>query len=149
MTPKERFEKKVRKLISKCWEWTGAVFSNGYGAFRFNGKAINAHRAAFMIYRGAIPAEMQVCHSCDNTLCVNPSHLWLGTRADNMRDMVKKNRHFSPNQRGENHSHAKLTNADVVEIRSIGSSITQRMIARKFNVSQRTIWSVLHHQLWQ
>ena len=76
--------------IGPCWEWTGCVNPGGYGHLCFNGKRKLAHRLAWEITNGTIPAGMCVCHACDNRKCVRIDHLWLGTRAENARDMCDK-----------------------------------------------------------
>lgn len=87
----ERFFQKVNKTNS-CWLWTGALNSRGYGSMGVAGKAISAHRLSYTWFKGEIPEGMIVCHSCDVPSCVNPDHLWVGSYADNMNDMVNKNR---------------------------------------------------------
>lgn len=150
MTPKQRFEEKVGRPTSKgCWPWIGARLTTNYGAFRLGGKTVPANRAAYMIYRGEIPKGMYVCHTCDDRGCVNPKHLWLGTPRENVIDMVKKGRCKITRLTGSRHPQAKLKEADIPKIKKLKSrGMTERKIAKLFEVSQRTIWGVLHRQVW-
>lgn len=85
-----RFFDKVNKT-NNCWEWSGTN-NYRYGLLRTCGKMVRAHRISWEIHFGTIPAGLHVLHKCDNTLCVNPDHLFLGTHFDNMQDMAKKGR---------------------------------------------------------
>jgi|SRR6185312_13275164 len=75
----------------ECWEWTGALNSDGYGAF-WHGRNVNSHVLAYEIFKGTIPRDMHVLHGCDNRRCCNPEHLRLGTHAENMKDKVVRGR---------------------------------------------------------
>ncbi len=82
-----------------CWLWTGARRRDGYGTIWFNGRPEAVHRVAWMLSNGPIPDGLFVCHTCDNPPCCRPSHLFLGTPADNTRDSVTKGRHVNPPNR--------------------------------------------------
>lgn len=144
----DRFWRKVSKGTS-CWIWTAARRVSGYGAFAWTRTyIINAHRAAFMLSQGitVLPAGMDVCHTCDNRLCVNPEHLFLGTRADNMRDAAKKRRTCC----GENRPNAKLTEDAVRTIRRAhAEGVSFSVLARRFGVNPYQIWAAFHRRSWK
>lgn len=149
--PIERFMDYVSpEPNSGCWLWLGSWDSRpgkGYGYF-FLEKLMGAHRASWMLFRGPIPEGQEACHKCDNPACVNPDHLFLGTRKENVHDSIRKGRHVGGPKfsafmmpialRGEAHGRARLTNADVLAIRQ--SPAKQRDLAAKYGVSQSTIW---------
>ena len=118
----QRFNEKYEVVPPcDCWIWTAVTNHLGYGQFRFEGRMHAAHRVAYRLFVGDIPAgdhhgTMCVCHRCDNRACVNPAHLFLGTQADNVRDMHAKRR--DRKSRGVTHHAAKLTVEDVRAIRA-------------------------------
>ncbi len=98
-----------------CWEWSGYRDRHGYGIQQFRGKRHRAHRIAHIVFRGAIPAGIFVCHKCDNPPCCNPDHLFLGTQKDNMADASSKMRTYRPI--GILSNTCKLTESKVIRIR--------------------------------
>lgn len=119
---------------SGCWIWEGQKRPDGYGML--SGSKMRAHRYAWEIVNGPVPEGLCVLHRCDNPSCVNPEHLFLGTRGDNVRDAAAKNR--MPH--GESHWASKLTSEQVLEIRS--SSLSQTTLADLYKVNQSTICRV-------
>jgi hypothetical protein len=121
-----------------CWNWTAHGRQDGYGLVWSEGRAERAHRAAYRAFTGNLAADDVVCHTCDNRRCVNPDHLFIGTRGDNNRDAAKKGR----NAFGPRNGHAKLTPAQVVFIRG-SAGVSQTEVARQFGVSQSTISRII------
>ena len=150
MTPRDRFSAKViPEPNSGCWLWSGAVNSSGYGSFLMAGKTSKAHRTSYRFYVGPIPNGLHVLHRCDNRICVNPDHLFVGTRFDNMRDMVRKKRLRGASltkQFGEANGSSVLTSDDVLNIRA--SATTSTLLAAKYSVSDSLISLIRSRKIW-
>jgi hypothetical protein len=130
-----------------CINWTGARYRGGYGATNKGSKLLKAHRVFYELYKGPIPENFVVCHSCDNPSCVNPSHLWLGTSAENNADRAVKGR--NRDQRGLHNSQTKLSEEDVVRIRILYKlNMIQREIADIFCVSQALVGKIVRGEYW-
>lgn len=157
----ERFWSKVNKfggrsaeVSTNCWEWTGNQNGLGYGKFYTNGKHRRVHRVAWELVHGDIPPGEGyhgtcVMHLCNNQLCVNPDHLQLGSQAENMtyRNVLGRTRGGGP--AGEECGMAKLTNANVLEIRSLlKQKVFACEIAKRFGVSPGTISHIKTGHTW-
>jgi HNH endonuclease len=138
--------------MNDCIKFRGYVGSQGYGEiYRADGRGgqhtLGAHRVAWTETFGPIPEGMCVCHKCDNRACVNPEHLFLGTPADNVRDMVQKNRHRGPTSEGSRH--AKLTADHVREIRNLVRTRSMPSLAEQFKVSHATVCDIVYRRTWK
>jgi hypothetical protein len=123
-----------------CWEWTRAL-SHGYGHCSWaDGKVRQAHRIAYALTLGD-PGAIHVCHHCDNPPCCNPAHLFLGTDADNVRDMHAKGRYVNGFKR--------LTEDDVRAIRAaIAAGETQRAVGERHGISHGQVQNIIHRRQW-
>lgn len=135
-----------------CWLWTKSTSRYGYGQqFWTDGKNWIAHRLAWTLTHGAIPKSVCLCHRCDNPACVRPSHMFLGTQADNLADMRAKGRGFDfpTEKRGEKNPRARLTDNDVREIRrrhAAGESI--KRLGKAFNYAHTNISAIIRGKIW-
>ncbi len=142
-TVERRLLRKTNKTDS-CWLWTGGCFSDGYGNIGTSQGARRAHRVSYELYVGTIPPGMRVMHSCDNPKCLNPSHLSLGTDADNMRDRDAKGRHVPC--RGDKNGAAKLNEFAVRSIRSV--ALPTATLAEIYGVGPHTIRRIIARTSW-
>ncbi len=126
-----------------CWVWKGAVSNSGYGLCGSEQKkTASAHRVSYEAFNGKIPEGMIVAHTCDNRLCVNPSHLWIATHAENSADMVKKKRSVC----GEKVGNSKLKEEQIKFIRE--SNLSHRKLGAMFNVSHANIGYIKRGVTW-
>ena len=137
---REGFERAAQRLfegiefdtVGGCWLWSGTAQKNGYGKVFARRVTYLAHRLSWRIHFGHLPDDKFVCHRCDVRLCVNPTHLFLGTHAENMADMAAKGRAFV--QRGMENSNAKLSDDDVLAIRKATGVLKLRELSAIYGV---------------
>lgn len=150
LTPKviERFWANINKT-NGCWLWTGSKANKGYGRLKTQGVTRGAHRISYAIHFGRPPLNLLVCHRCDNPLCVNPGHLFLGTFKDNVADCIAKGRKV--NADGEKAGSAKLTNEQVILIRQeYAKGIeTAAEIGKRFGVTDEPIRKIVRGEAWK
>lgn len=150
-TVEKRFLEKVIKT-ENCWIWTGARHGNkGYGSFGWDGKVGKAHRFSYCNYKGIIPKGLCVMHTCDNTMCVNPDHLILGTHKENMIDRDAKGRQAK--LQGSANGNAKLTANQVRAIRNeyIPNSVDKSLskLAKRYGVSKKLVLNIVKDKAWK
>ena len=136
------------EFSNKCWIWKGSVSQFGYGRVRIKNKAsVPAHRVMYELYKGDIENNLNVCHTCDNRLCVNPDHLWLGTDKENHSDMVEKGRRTI--LRGSENKKSKLKESDILKIMDMEKSGMKRIeIAKTYHVNWSTIDRIFRKETW-
>lgn len=153
----ERIERlSIPEPNSGCWLWLGKVFPKDrpgpeYGCIDVGSRALGtlktrrAHRVSYEAFVGPIPAGIEVCHSCDTPPCVNPSHLFLGTRQDNIDDRERKGRNKI--MRGEMHGNSKFTDDFVKNV--ISSSGSMKDIADRFGISLADVKNLRCPRTWR
>lgn len=133
---------------SGCWNFTGALNGDGYGAIKSNGVQWRAHRLSWTLHHGEIPSKLDVLHKCiGNRRCCNPEHLYLGTVRQNTDDRMAQGRQHDG--RGEKCPTHKLTEIEVIKIRSMRWTHKPDIVAAEFHVSEGAIWGVWTHANWK
>lgn len=138
-----------RKSDSECWLWLGFRNRGDYGQFGIANRTVRAHRYSYEVHVGPIPRGLHVLHRCDTPSCVNPAHLFLGTQLDNVCDMTAKGRRVD--HIGVKHGMAKLTEAQVIEIRRRRKveGTKYRDLANEYGVCLRTMAMLLKGLTWR
>lgn len=149
MNTTKRVEKFLARVVidfeTNCWNWTGMKSKTGYGQVKRDGRFIFAHRYSYLLHKGEI-GNLFVLHKCDNRICVNPDHLFLGNQKDNQQDMKRKNRHAY----GERSPNAKLTNEDVFKMYDLHEKgIGTIRLAKMFSVTKNLAWRIVRGLQWQ
>ena len=147
----QRFWSKVR-VTDGCWEWGAGKMATGYGAIGLGPRGYgvgNAHRVSYMLANGAIPNGVLVLHGCDNRGCVNPDHLYLGDYSRNLRDAYERGGR-ARRPKGETHHRAKVTEADVRDIRHryAGGQVTQAALGIEYGIGCDQVSRIVNRHVW-
>lgn len=141
------------KRVGECLEWTGNRqtpnrYGGGYGTILRFGRTVYAHRRAYELSHGPIPAGLEVLHTCDNPPCIEPAHLRVGTHADNMRDAAAKGR--TSKAIGQSRPQAKITPDDVRAIRSAPYSRGDSLaLATQYGIRPEQVRAILRRESWR
>jgi hypothetical protein len=154
----KKFWRRILKCVVTprgCWEWQSRISEDGYalygGGLSKNkceaGRRKLAHRTSYEFFVSPIPENLCVLHQCDNRRCVNPTHLFLGTRNDNNKDRMKKGR--NGDRSGERNGKSKFTEAEIRSIRNdYAGGETQESIASRHSVHHSTIGRIVGRRTW-
>jgi HNH endonuclease len=151
LVTKRFFDHVIVGAPDDCWEWRGGIDDAGYGVFWWKSEHIKrAHQASYELFIGPRHGK-HVLHKCDNPICVNPRHLWLGTNDDNVRDRDEKGRRADTH--GEHNPNAQLNSGKIQEIRDLyGTGKYHKLsktLARKFGVKPITIYKIVTNKIWK
>lgn len=144
-----RFWSKVDiQKLRDCWNWLACIRA-GYGRFRIQNCLFNANRVAYYLDTGIDPKFLRVCHTCDNPLCCNPQHLWVGSDVDNAGDRDEKNRLIVPRLPGSLNPAAKFTETQVKQIRQqVKNGQRISTLAHHYGVADSTIYNIINRKTW-
>jgi len=137
-----------------CWEWQKTK-RNGYGRLivgsRTDGtrKSVSAHRLSYELFCGKIPDGMEICHKCDNPCCINPDHLFAGSKQDNMDDRERKGRNRP--QCGSDNVFAKLSEEAVLQARTerAEKGTAFETLAKRYGVAKKTMQNAINGITWK
>jgi hypothetical protein len=155
--PKEELLEKLMKNVypepnTGCWLWSGMVNVSGYGIMKAASlpqfKTPLTHRLSYFLHKGEFDYSLNVLHKCDNPICVNPEHLFLGTHLENMIDRKTKNRTNRAAPKGSKCGASKITEDVVLKIRSITNK-TQKQIADSFGLTQSAVHYIVSGKTWK
>jgi hypothetical protein len=138
------FKKRIYEIDTGCWMWRGAHIPAGYGSLKFGGTNQLAHRVSWQVHRGPIPDGIYVLHKCDVKGCVNPSHLFLGTASDNVKDLFQKG---LASRVGVLNPRVLIREEDVSDIRA--STKSTKELATEYGVSYFGIWNIRKRRTWR
>ena len=130
-----------------CWIWSRCVHIQGYGYVNYNKKVHKTHRLFYELFNGSFDTNLHVLHKCDIPCCVNPNHLFLGNNKDNVNDKVKKNRQWRPT--GEKNHHNNFKESDIVLIRQMKETHSQKQISEHFSVTKSAIKHIISGRSWK
>lgn len=133
-------------VTDTCWLWNGSKYKSGYGFIKHEGKITAVHRFLYQTFFGPIDKNLVCCHKCDIRNCINPAHIFIGTRDDNQKDMRDKGR----SAKGSRNGTAKLKDEDILNIRKMYSEgMLQREIANIYKMSQPVIGKITRRVTWR
>lgn len=144
----QEFWRRARRDANGCLVWIRRLDQNGYAPIFRRGRWTKAHRLAWEFSNGKVPSGMNVCHRCDNRACIEPTHLFVGTQSDNMRDCENKGRANHPV--GERNNKAKLTSEEVLELRrrrAAGESMYR--LGKVFGIARQSVRSIILGRHWR
>ncbi len=143
-----RFWAKVdRRSENECWPWLGKPNNQGYGYFMYQRQTYIATRIMYFLHNAKDPNDLMVCHTCNNKMCVNPNHFYLGTSSENQQQAFDDG---LSHRKGELNNRARLWEQDVLEIRRLASlGVSPKELSRRYPIRIRAIRSIIARETWR